>query len=184
MDKLGQRIKERREAFGLSLGELSSAAGVSASLLSQIEHKKASPSLNTLKAIANSLNTTIGALVGEKETMNRNPVVRHNKKKLIKQTEDGAILYLLSDHSLIQSMETYLVRLENQGNCNGLTDSTRHAQEFCYILSGVIEISLNGKLHLLNQGDSIYFDSNELETIVNMQNGVSDFLWMIAPDKN
>lgn len=183
MEKLGQRIKERREAFGLSLGELGSAAGVSASLLSQIEHKKASPSLSTLKAIANSLNTTIGTLVGEKEIMNRNPVVRHNKKKLIKQTDDGALIYKTSDYSLIQSMETYLVRLENQGNCRGLTDSTRHAQEFCYILSGVIEISLNGKLHVLNQGDSIYFDSNELESIVNMQNGVSDFLWMIAPDK-
>lgn len=184
MDKLGIRIKERREAFGLSLGELSKAAGVSTSLLSQIEHKKALPSLNTLKAIANSLNTTIGALVGEKETTNSNPVVRHNKKKFIKQTEYGAMLYQISDYSLIQSMETYLVRLENRGNCKGLTDSTRHAQEFCHILSGVIEICLNGKLHVLNQGDSIYFDSNELETITNMQNGVSDFLWVIAPDKN
>ncbi|WP_430815126.1 helix-turn-helix domain-containing protein [Carboxylicivirga sp. RSCT41] len=183
MERLGERIKERREALGLSLGELSNAAGVSASLLSQIEHKKASPSLNTLKSIANSLNTTIGALVGEKDTINRNPVVRHNKKKLIKQTEYGAILYQISDYSLVQSIETYLVRLESQGHCKDLTDSTRHAQEFCYILSGVIEISLNGKLHVLNQGDSIYFDSNELETIVNMQNGVSDFLWMIAPDK-
>ncbi len=184
MDKLGKRIKERREAFGLSLSELSNAAGVSSSLLSQIEHLKASPSLNTLKAIANSLNTTIGALVGEKEIINRNPVVRYNKKKLVKQTDQGAILYQISDYSLVQSMETYLVRLENRGNCKGLTDSSRHAQEFCHILSGVVEISLNGKLHVLNQGDSIYFDSNELETIINMQNGVSDFLWMIAPDRN
>ena len=184
MERLGERIKERREAFGFSLGELSKAAGVSTSLLSQIEHKKASPSLNTLKAIANSLNTTIGALVGEKEIINRNPVIRYNKKKLIKQTEYGALLYQVSDYSLVQSMETYFVRLENQGNCKGLTNSTRHAQEFCYILSGIIEISVNGKLHVLNQGDSIYFDSNELESIVNMQSGVSDFLWMIAPDKN
>ncbi len=184
MDKLGNRIKERREAFGLSLGELSKAAGVSSSLLSQIEHKKASPSLNTLKAIANSLNTTIGALVGEKEILNKNPVIRYNKKKLIKQTESGAFLYQISDYSLIQSMETYLVRLENQGSCKGLTGSTRHAQEFCHILSGVIEISVNGKLHVLNQGDSIYFDSNELESIVNVQSGVSDFLWMKAPDRS
>ncbi len=183
MDKLGKRIKERREAFGLSLGELSSAAGVSSSLLSQIEHMKASPSLNTLRAIANSLNTTIGVLVGEKEAIQRNPVVRHNKKRLIKQTEYGAFLYQISDYSPVQSIETYLVRLENQGSCKGLTDSTRHAQEFCYILSGMIEIGLSGKIHVLKQGDSIYFDSNELETITNMQNGVSDFLWMIAPDK-
>lgn len=183
MDKLGQRIKERREAFGLSLGDLSTAAGVSASLLSQIEHKKASPSLNTLKAIANSLNTTIGALVGEKEIENRDPVVRQNKKKLVKQTDYGALLYKVSDYSLVQSMETYLVRLESQGNCKGLTDSARHAQEFCHVLSGVIEISLSGKLYVLNQGDSIYFDSNELESIANMQNGVSDFLWTIAPDR-
>jgi len=184
MDKLGKRIKERREAFGMSLSELSNAAGVSSSLLSQIEHLKASPSLNTLKAIANSLHTSIGALVGEKENINPNPVVRYKEKKLVKQTEFGALLYQLSDYSPIQSIETYLVRLEDQGDCKGLTDSSRHAQEFCYILSGLIEICLNGKQYVLNQGDSIYFDSNELETIKNMQNGVSDFLWMIAPDRH
>lgn len=184
MDKLGKRIKERREAFALSLSELSKLAGVSPSLLSQIEHMKASPSLNTLKAIANSLQTTIGALVGEKELINRNPVVRHNKKKLVKQTDYGAFLYQISDYSPVQNIETYLVRLDNNGHCKGLTNSTRHAQEFCHILSGIVEISLNGKLHVLNQGDSIYFDSNELESIANMQNGVSDFLWIIAPDRS
>lgn len=184
MDKLGKRIKERREAFGLSSCELSNAAGVSSSLLSQIEHKKATPSLNTLKAIANSLNTTVGALIGEKEIINSNPIVRRNEKKLVKQTDYGAVLYQMSSYSPTQSIETYLVRLDNSGSCKGLTDSTRHAEEFCYILSGIIEISLKGKSYVLNQGDSIYFDSNELGTIMNMQNGVSDFLWMIAPDKN
>lgn len=180
MDKLGIRIKTRREAIHQSLSELGKTAGVSSSLLSQIEHGKASPSLRTLKSIADALNTTVGSLVGENETIANNPVIELNNRKLVKNTEHGATLYMLSNYSPAQNMETLMVRLENHGNCTGLTESSRHAQEFCHVISGSIEITLSHKTYILQQGDSIYFDSKELNSIINLQNGVSDFLWIVS----
>lgn len=183
MQRLGERIKKRREAINLSLSSLGKLVGVSPSLLSQIENGKAFPSVHTLKSIADSLTTSVGALIGENDTIAENPVVKFNDKKLVKQNESGATLYLLSHYSPIQNMETFMIRLEVNGNCEGLTESSRHAQEFCHILNGEVEINLSGKIHLLKKGDSIYFDSKALNTIVNVQKGVSDILWVVSPDK-
>lgn len=180
MDKLGIRIKERREVFGCSLNELSNSAGVSSSLLSQIEHGKASPSLHTLKKIADSLHTTVGLLIGENESIANNPVVRFNDKKFIKQTENGATLYMLSNYSPLQNMETYYIRLERNGDCKGITEGSRYSQEFCHVISGSIEVTINRKPNLLNQSDSVYFDSKELESIKNVSEGVTDFIWVVS----
>jgi XRE family transcriptional regulator, regulator of sulfur utilization len=183
MEKLGKRIRERREAISHSLSRLGKLAGVSPSLLSQIEHGKAFPSLHTLKNIANSLNTTVGALIGENENMAQNPMVRFNERKLVKQTESGATLYLLSHYSPAQNIETFMVRLEKKGNCIGLTENSRHSQEFCHVLNGMVEVTLSGTPYLLNQGDSIYFHSKDLVGITNIHEGVSDFLWIVSPEK-
>jgi XRE family transcriptional regulator, regulator of sulfur utilization len=183
MQKMGERIKKRREAVNLSLNNLGKLVGVSPSLLSQIENGKAFPSIHTLKNIADSLSTSVGTLIGENETIAENPVVKFSDRKLVKQNEHGATLYLLSHYSPVQNMETFLIRLEINGNCTGLTESTRHAQEFCHILNGIVEINLEGKSHVIKQGDSIYFDSKALHSIANVQKGVSDILWIVSPDK-
>jgi len=49
MDKMGKRIKLKRESLGLQMNELSSKIGVTPSLISQIEKGKAFPSIVTLK---------------------------------------------------------------------------------------------------------------------------------------
>ncbi|PWE00215.1 helix-turn-helix domain-containing protein [Marinilabilia rubra] len=183
MEKLGQRIKQRRDDLGLSLSSLSKMAGVSLSLLSQIEHGKTFPSLHTLKNISVALNSSVGTLIGEQENLSHNPLMNFNERKLIKQTEAGATLYMLTHYSPSQSIEPYMVRLEKQGNCKGLVEGSRRAQEFCHVLSGSIEIDLRGKPFILKQGDSIIFDSFELNSIANLQSGITDFLWIFAADK-
>jgi transcriptional regulator with XRE-family HTH domain len=184
MEKLGQRIKQRREDMGLSLSALSKMAGASLSLLSQIEHGKTHPSLHTLKNIAVALNSSLGNLIGEQENLSHNPFMSFNERKLVKQTESGAALYVLTHYSPSQSIEPYMVRLENSGSCKGLVEGSRRAQEFCHVLTGAIEIDLRGKPFILKRGDSILFDSFELNSIVNLHGGISDFLWILAPDKH
>ncbi len=183
MEKLGKRIKQRREAIGMSLSGLSKVSGASLSLLSQIEHGKTFPSLHTLKNIAVALNSSVGALIGEQENISHTPFMSFNERKLVKQTESGASLYMLTHYSPSQSIEPYMVRLERGGTCKGLVEGARKAQEFCHVLTGTIEIDLRGKPFILKQGDSIIFDSFELNSIVNLDKGISDFLWIFAPDK-
>lgn len=54
-NNIGLKIKELRKAQGLTLAELGGKAGVSASFLSQIENGKQTPTVVTLKKIADAL---------------------------------------------------------------------------------------------------------------------------------
>lgn len=58
-------MKQAREAKGLGVRELSRRVDVSASLISQIEHGRAMPSVMTLYAVSSELDVSLDELFGE-----------------------------------------------------------------------------------------------------------------------
>ena len=52
---LGKKVQDFRNKSGMSLRELAKRAGLTASMLSQIERDLVNPSIGTLKAIAQAL---------------------------------------------------------------------------------------------------------------------------------
>lgn len=61
---VGERIREARQAEGMSLREFGSRVGVSASFLSQVELGRAMPSMGTLWTIVSALGLSFDALLG------------------------------------------------------------------------------------------------------------------------
>jgi transcriptional regulator with XRE-family HTH domain len=59
---VGERLREHRTEAGMSLRELARRVGVSPSLISQIEHGKATPSVATLYAIVSTLDVSLDEL--------------------------------------------------------------------------------------------------------------------------
>ncbi len=60
---LGDAIRERRGALGLSQRALAAAAGVSGAFVSQVENGQRQPSLDVLRRLATALETSTGALL-------------------------------------------------------------------------------------------------------------------------
>jgi transcriptional regulator with XRE-family HTH domain len=56
---VGQRIRRRRRERGLTLAQVAEATGLNVGYLSQVENDKASPSLETLAALAGALDVPI-----------------------------------------------------------------------------------------------------------------------------
>ena len=110
MIRLGGRIKRKRENLSMPLSELSRKVGVSISALSQIENAKAFPSVVTLKTIADSLFTTVGDLIGENDTLTKNPLIKSDEIKFVKANSSGTNLFLLSHHESGKQMEPYLLK--------------------------------------------------------------------------
>jgi transcriptional regulator with XRE-family HTH domain len=106
MKRIGERIRRKRDALSMQLNELAQKVGVSASALSQIEKAKAFPSIFTLKAIAENLNTTVGELIGENESLSKNPVVRKTEMKFVEITSGGTEVFLLSHHDVLSLSES------------------------------------------------------------------------------
>lgn len=60
---LGEAIRERRDALGLSQRALAAEAGVSGAFISQVENGQRQPSLGVLQQIAAALETSTGLLL-------------------------------------------------------------------------------------------------------------------------
>jgi len=180
MNRIGERIKAKRGLMNLHLNELAEKVGISASALSQIEKSKSTPSLHTLKSIADALHTTIGELVGENESMANNPVVHKNEMKYMDKNQSGTIIYMLSNHDASKQMDTYLVRLGKTSGIEDLLPST-NGQIFCHILSGEVRFDLGDKSYILNQGDNIYFNAKQTHNAVNTNDSISEMIWVQSP---
>lgn len=180
MNRIGERIKKKRELLKLHLNELAEKVGISSSALSQIEKSKSFPSILTLKSIAENLHTTVGELVGENESLGNNPVVCKRDIKYIDQNKSGTIIYLLSNHDLNKQMDTYLVRFAKASGIEGFFTNA-FGQIFCHVLSGEVRFDLEGKSYLLKQGDNIYFNAKASHDAINNYEGVSELLWVQSP---
>lgn len=158
MKRLGERIKKKRENQKIQLNDLARRAGISPSALSQIENAKATPSIVTLKNIAECLHTTVGELIGENENLSQNPLITREEIKFIEKNDSGSELYLLSNHDPLKRMETYLIRFVEQSDIEGLFSNNR-AQAFCFVNEGTFEFYLDEVNYHLKKGDSFYFDT-------------------------
>ncbi len=66
MTQFGDRLRQFRQAQGLSLDDLASATGISRAYLWKLERKPdVNPSLDRLQKLADALGTSVGDLAGE-----------------------------------------------------------------------------------------------------------------------
>lgn len=179
MKRIGERINFKRKQLNLQLNDLAKKVGISSSALSQIEKAKAFPSIITLKSIAENLFTTVGELIGENESLQKNPVVKKDNMKFVEQNESGTEIFLLAHHDLNKQMDTYFVRFIPGSDLQALFSSIS-GQTFCYIVSGEISFNLEMINYSLQTGDSIYFYSKLPFSAINNSKDICELIWIIS----
>ncbi|MDD5584357.1 MAG: XRE family transcriptional regulator [Candidatus Omnitrophica bacterium] len=180
MKIVGVNIKRLREEKGITLRTLAKKLDVSASFLSQVETGKASPSLVSLKNIADALQTTVGSLIGEGQQITDNPVVTEKDRKYMEETSKGMHIYLLTNPDANKQMEPLLFRLDEHAH-SGESLYKHFGQEFVLVLKGAIEISLNETVYVLRKGDSIYFNSSVPHAFKNIGREKAEAVWVVTP---
>lgn len=180
MKRLGERIKKKRENQKIQLNDLARRAGISPSALSQIENAKASPSIVTLKNIAECLYTTVGELIGENENLSQNPLITREEIKFIEKNDSGSELYLLSNHDPLKRMETYLIRFVKNSDISNFFPSHR-GQTFCFVNEGSFEFHLDEVAYQLKKGDSFYFDTVLTHRVHLTKALKGELVWVTTP---
>ena len=79
--EIGGKVKELRNAAGMSIKDLALKADVSTGLISQIERNLVVPSVTVLYRIAMSLGASVGYFFGEGPAVRNDPVVRQSERK-------------------------------------------------------------------------------------------------------
>ena len=178
MEDIGLRIRELRKQKGMTLGTLAEAAGCSPSFISQVERGKVSPSIATLKRIADVLNATIVDLFVD--SIGTEPVVTHKKDRVkITQKQWKAKVELLVRSTQGKRMEPLYVVVKPGGG--SLEPYNHGGEEFGIVLRGTLDINLDGTIHRVEENDSFYYSSQIPHSWVNPSNENTLLLWVITP---
>jgi transcriptional regulator with XRE-family HTH domain len=174
---IGHKLRKRRGDFDLSLRDLAQKTGLTASYLSQIERGIVSPSLNSLRRIAECLEVPLLFLLSD--TSKRSPVVRADARPRI-DLEQSAVSYQMLTPGLEHKMEAFCGTLEaNSGNV--VRPLSVPTEEFIFVLSGSLRVCLDEEEYMLNPGDSIYFEGARLHELSCASNEKVNWISVITP---
>ena len=155
---IGQKIKERRISMGMSLRELGSQAGLSASFLSQVENDIADPSISSLQKIARALKVPMFTFLDRDDQPEQ--LVRHNNRKRLGFPNPHVRYELLTD-DLNRQMAGFLIHLK-AGETHQAQQLYKSTEEMIYIISGQLEIQLVTNTYFLEPGDTLYYEGPQL----------------------
>jgi transcriptional regulator with XRE-family HTH domain len=154
-EALGGAIRTRRVARDLTLVDLGGESQLSQPFLSQIENGRARPSMASLYRIAKALDTTPQALFGRSGSSSSAPVmVRADSRRTTVAADDesGAMVHLLlTGDAPFHVLEFTSLPREFQQYWQ------HDGFEATSVLSGEIEIDLDGVVSTMSAGDFVSY---------------------------
>lgn len=192
---VGNELRRVRIARKLSLRNVASAVGVSASLLSQVETGKTQPSVSTLYALVNHLGISLDGLIkgtvegsviasdGDYEDGHHGIVQRRSENPLI-EMENGVVWERLADGGRTDA-DPLMVTYEPGSSSSVEGKMMRHdALEYGVIIEGTLTLRIESDLHELYPGDSFSFDANRLHMYENNSNKTARGIWFVIGNKD
>lgn len=176
--ELGSKIRELRQAKNISIEQMSEKTGLSTGLISQIERDITGPSVASLWKIAKALDVSMNYFFDE--TQEENPIVRKDQRKKIMLPNSNISYELLSPDLKDRKMECLLIEID-VGECSTEELISHEGEECGYVISGTLKVKWGTKEYILNEGDSIYFDSTVPHRYVNAGNKKCISIWSMVP---
>jgi DNA-binding XRE family transcriptional regulator/mannose-6-phosphate isomerase-like protein (cupin superfamily) len=176
---IGERLRTSRQNANMSVRELGRNVGVSASLISQVEHGKATPSVGTLYSIVSTLGISLDELFFDEQRQPQ-PVDPGNFKapsstNAWKAPSDGPVLRARNRLSLTLATGVRWERLTashdprveflyatypaGSESCPADRMMTHAGSEYGVVLQGKVGITVGEGSYELESGDSVAFES-------------------------
>ncbi len=150
--------------------QLAEQVGLSASMVSQIETGRAAPSVVSLRKIAHAFDVPLaeffmdGAAPAQVAQNSSVGVVRRHRRKRL-QLPESHVIYELLTPDLRWNIEFVWIELDPG---HPPVESMSHpGQECALVLAGTLHVIVGSEEYVLEEGDSIAFDSSVLHRIEN-----------------
>ena len=188
MHNLGSRLRAARIERRLSLRALASSIGVSSSLLSQIEHGKSKPSIDTLHDLARQLGVSLDILVGYRPPKAKTDhsfqpdvdiVIQYSSDAPVLEMENGVRWKRLAAIPGLD-IESILVTF-----LPGASDSIEgkflqhFGFEYVSMTSGELTLCLEFEEYTIRSGDSLAFDSKRPHLFINRGHEPAQGFWYV-----
>ncbi|SHF06123.1 transcriptional regulator, XRE family with cupin sensor [Bacteroides luti] len=161
---VGEKIKALRESKEISIEDLAERSGLAVEQIERIENNIDIPSLAPLIKIARVLGVRLGTFLDD--MTDEGPVLC--RKKEASDTisfSNNAVRSRkhMEYHSLSKSkadrhMEPFIIDVAESSD-NEFILSSHEGEEFIMVMEGTMEINYGKNTYVLEEGDSIYYDS-------------------------
>jgi transcriptional regulator with XRE-family HTH domain len=157
--QIAERIRGIREIVGLTAETASEKIGVELLTYLSYESGETDIPMSFLYEAANVFGIDLLELIkGESPKLHSFNVVRKDKGINVDRHKDYKYQSLAFNYAN-KKMEPFMVWLSPEKENVPASFSSHAGQEFNYILEGTVKIIIDGHDVILNEGDSIYFDS-------------------------
>lgn len=161
---LGRKLRSLRLRKKIALVDLGRHTGLSASMLSQLETGRLTPTLPTLARIAMVFDVGLEHFFDDHQRRKPFAIVRAAERLRFPSHPDHPqptyFFECLAYRTQDKSMHAYLAEFpaESSSEC---AEHCHEGSEFLYVLKGSLTVRYQEECHTLEAGDSAYFDSSE-----------------------
>ena len=182
--RVGDTLAALRQAHALSLDELSRKAGVSKSMLSQIERAQANPTVAVVWRLANALGVPIAELLGSAPTATAAPaitLVPTQATPSLRSPDSLCELRILGPVEMAGQFEWYELKLQP----GGILDSQPHepgTREHLTVATGSMELQVADTSQKLKVSETARYPADCKHSIRNTgKTAASAWLVVIHP---
>ena len=94
--------------------------------------------------------------------------------------DSKTMISLLTTSNIEKHMEPILYEIEPGGE-SGRDYYTHNGEEFIFVLEGQIEVQIESKKYILDEGDSLYFKSTQKHKFRNVGDRLVRAIWVVTP---
>jgi transcriptional regulator with XRE-family HTH domain len=156
---IGARLAQVRKRAGLSQRALAKKAGITNSTISLIEANNTNPSVGALKRVLDAIPIGLAEFFAMDVDGARDFVCR--SKDLV-EIGKGKISYLQVGRTMVGKRLQMLRECYQPGSDTGRVMLSHDGEECGLIISGQLEVTVDGERQTLSAGDAYSFDSTRL----------------------
>lgn len=179
IQQIAERLKGLRDALDLSEEECAAACGITKEKYLDYESGLNDIPVSFLYAFSTVYNVELATLItGDHPRMHVYSITRKGTGTVVKRREEYNY-QALNESYIRKKAQPFLVTVDPGGQDAVIAEHLHEGQEFNLVLEGKLMIVLNGKELILNEGDSIWFNSALPHGMKALDNQEVKFLAMI-----
>ena len=161
LKQIGERLKGLRDVLDIPVSEMAETIGISAEKYEKIEAGELDITISNLMKIAKKYGVSTEELIfAEAPHMKSYYVTRKGQGMSIERTKAYKYQSLVGGF-VNHKADVFIVTVEPKPEAHTIYKNTHPGQEFNMVLEGKMELYIGGKTMVLEEGDSIYFDSTK-----------------------
>lgn len=176
-NSIGEKISTLCADKNISKEELAERSGLTVAQIELIESNDTVPSLSPLIKIARAMGVRLGTFLDDSDELG--PVIHRQAEAQQPATFSSQLssanshldFFSLAARKTGRHMEPFIIDIQPAPTHEPIL-SSHEGEEFIFVLQGAVKINYGKDIHVLNQGDSIYYDSI-VDHLVSALNGES-----------